>query len=154
MASVIAAAKTDIAHLILAEPSLAALFLRMVFNDCVGGCDGCINLSNPSNGMLNVAMETLAPIVAEYEPRGLSRPDIWVLASYTGVEMSMPQDSFLPFQFSTIGRQSCDAADMTQGPNPEMCSPNMGTDDILTFFRSNFGFTPRETAAIMGAHTM
>jgi Peroxidase len=154
MTPIIADAKTDIASLILTQPSLSALFLRMIFNDCIGGCDGCINLSNPDNRMLDVAMDTLAPIVAKYEPHGLSRPDIWVLASFTGVEMAMPQNEFLPIPFNTIGRQPCDAEDMTQGPNPEICSPNMGTNDVLTFFRTQFGFTPRETAAIMGAHTM
>lgn len=25
-------------------------FIRLIFHDCFGGCDGCINLNDPSNG--------------------------------------------------------------------------------------------------------
>ena len=154
LASVIAAAKQDIGLLIVANPPLSALFLRMIFQDCVGGCDGCINMSNPDNARLDSAMYSLEPLVTKYEPLGLTRPDLWVLASMTGVELSMPDTDFVSIPFTTVGRQPCDASHMTQGPNPAMCSHNLGTDDILTFFRAHFGFTPQETAAIMGGHTI
>lgn len=29
--------------------SFNAGFIRLAFHDCVGGCDGCLNLRNPSN---------------------------------------------------------------------------------------------------------
>jgi len=162
MADVITAAKQDIAYLIFQDRSWSALFLKMVFHDCVGGgCDGCINMSNPDNHKLDEVMTVLTPVVDKYAPLGLSRPDLWVLASYVGVEMAMPDTDFLALPFTTIGRHSCssgavdESMAMMQGPNPEMWSPtHMGTDDILGFFRAQFGFTPQETAAIMGAHTM
>ncbi|CAB9503287.1 c peroxidase, mitochondrial [Seminavis robusta] len=154
MASVIAAAKQDVGQLIIAQPSLSALFLRLTFHDCLGGCNGCINLANRDNRMLNIAIDILEPCVQKYEPYGLSRPDIWVLASSVGVELAMPDTAFVAIPFKTYGRKSCDPADIIEGPNPVFCDPNLGTDDLLAFFRAHFGFSPQETAAILGAHTI
>lgn len=37
------------------QPRLVPLFVRMIFHDCVGGCDGCIDMNNKGNaGMLYV----------------------------------------------------------------------------------------------------
>ena len=154
MSSVIAAPNQELASLIRANPTLGPLLLRMVFHDCVGGCDGCINISSPENARLDSAMYSLDSLVTKYEPMGLTRPDIWVLAATTGVELSMLDTEFCAIPFTSIGRQPCEAAHMTEGPNPEVCSSNIDTDDILIFFRATFGFTPQEAAALMGAHTV
>jgi hypothetical protein len=126
------------------------------FQKGLGGCDGCIDHSNADNGipLLNIAVDILKPIVEKYEPLGLSRPDIWVLASSTGVEMAMPDSEFVPIPFTTVGRQPCNPANMTEGPKATACDPNLGTDELVEFFKVHFGFSPQETAAIMGAHTM
>lgn len=155
MAAVIAAAKTDIAYLVIANPPLSALFLRMMFHDCVGGrCDGCINMANPDNAKLDSVMYSLETLVNKYEPLGLTRPDLWALATTTGIELSMPDDEFVAIPFTTIGRQPCSATEITQGPNPEIFSHNIDTDDIITFFRAHFAFTPQEAAAILGGNTI
>ena len=155
MAAAIAAAKTDIAYLVVANPPLSALFLRMMFHDCVGGrCDGCINMANPDNSKLDSVMYSLESLVNKYEPLGLTRPDLWALATITGIELSMPDDEFVAIPFTTIGRQPCLDSEITQGPNPEMFSHNIDTDDIITFFRAHFAFTPQEAAAILGGNTI
>lgn len=155
MAAVIAAAKQDIAYLVVANPPLSALFLRMVFHDCVGGiCDGCINMGNPDNARLDSVMYSLEPVVTKYEPLGLTRPDVWALAAMTGIELSMLDTDFVAIPLTTIGRQPCLANEITQGPNPEMFPHNIDTDDIITFFRAHFAFTPQEAVAILGGNTI
>jgi hypothetical protein len=64
MAQVILTAKQEISQLIFVDPKLSAVFLRMIFNDCIGGCDGCINLiENPNNRGLRDGMKVLREIV-------------------------------------------------------------------------------------------
>ena len=37
-------------------------FIRLSFHDCVGGCDGCLNLNNPSNaGMFIIFLKFIWP---------------------------------------------------------------------------------------------
>lgn len=155
MSQVIANAKADIMVKIAEIPVLRAQYLRMIFHDCVGGvCDGCINAENPDNGGLGLAMNSLRDIATKYEPDGLSRADIWVLASYMGVELSMPSDGdSIEMPFRHYGRVDCtDRPD--RGPDPPLCSPNLGTDGVLEYFAKEFNMDARETACIMGAHTM
>lgn len=40
--------KEDIEALVIGTPTLAAKFVRLVFHDCVGGCNGCIDFQNVS----------------------------------------------------------------------------------------------------------
>lgn len=158
MAAIVRNARADIAALITARGSLAALYLRMVFHDCVsGGCDGCINIESQENGGLRGAMISLRDVETKYRDQGLTRADLFVLASYVGVDMTLPggdalNNPFIPFQH--YGRVTCDSSRPTGGPDPELCSPNLGTDEIVDFFQEHFDFTPQETAAIMGAHTV
>ena len=155
MAAVIAAAKQEVAYLVVANPSLSALFLQMMFHDCVGGiCNGCINTANPDNANLDSVMYSLEPIVTKYEPLGLTRPDVWALATMTGIEMRMQDTDFVAIPFTTIGRQPCLAGEITEGPNPAMFSHNVDTDDIIAFFRAHFNFTPQEAVAILGGNTI
>ena len=158
MAAVVRNARADIADLITSTGVLSALYLRMVFHDCVsGGCDGCINTLNPENGGLNSAMNSLRDLEEKYRDQGLSRADLYVLASYVGVDMTLPggnatNNPMIPF--TKYGRQNCDDSNPRRGPDPELCSPNLGTDEIVDFFREHFDFSAQETAAIMGAHTV
>jgi len=70
--------------------NLAAKFLRLSFHDAVGGSDGCVDMSSPDNAGLEIPIDALRPIVAQYATRttGLSRADIWALAGLTGAEIS------------------------------------------------------------------
>jgi Peroxidase len=40
--------KADIKALIDANPALAPKFVRLTFHDCVGGCNGCVDMTNVS----------------------------------------------------------------------------------------------------------
>jgi len=109
------------------------------------------------NGGLNGAMNSLTDVEEKYRDQGLTRADLYVLASYVAVDMTMPDGDainspFIPFRH--YGRNICDSTNPRRGPDPELCSPNLGTDEVVDFFQEHFDFTPRETAAIMGAHTV
>jgi len=46
--------KTDIKALIAANPALAPKLVRLTFHDCVGGCNGCVDMTNVSMKLLFV----------------------------------------------------------------------------------------------------
>jgi Peroxidase len=156
MGQIIASAKNDIIALIQERPERRALYLRMIFHDCVGGaCDGCINVDNMDNGGLGSSMGSLRDVERAYEGN-LTRADIWALASFVGVEQAMPgigEGDRIELPFHYYGREDCNDR-LDRGPDPPLCSPNLGTDEVLDFFEQEFNFTPSETAAIMGGHTM
>lgn len=114
MKAVVAEARRDLRDLVLQQNIVGANWLRMSLHDCVGGrCDGCINVNNPESGGFATGMNALTGLEAKYTPRGLSRADLWVLASYVGVEMAMPgadpvTNPFIPF--TKFGRQTCNAS--------------------------------------------
>ncbi len=42
-------------------------FLRLLFHDCVGGCDGCIDLTNTENNGLEGPMTEILPLVEKFK---------------------------------------------------------------------------------------
>ena len=145
-------ARLDIESIL--TPSLAAKFLRLSFHDCVGGiCDGCVDTSNPSNFGLDIPIDALAPIAVEYDGV-LTRADIWILAAMVAVqETQNPNTPVLPFQMEWVGRPVCEGP-ANRGPDRTLPSAHMVNSDLLEFFNTEFGFTDRDTVAIIGAHTL
>jgi len=136
--------------------TLAAKFVRLGFHDCVGGCDGCVNMDNADNAGLDTPIDALADIVTTYESdSGLSRADIWALAALTGTNHGLERDggSSTFFEMSYYGRENC-GDDETGGTDHELPAPDLDTQDVLDFFADNFDFSDQETCAIMGAHTL
>ena len=166
----ISMAKEAIEQILQTDKQLAASFVRLGFHDCVGGCDGCLDLSNPDNNGLDEAITALDNVVATYGPssaNGLSRADIWALAALTAAEVAQPnnRDKTL-FPLVWYGRSDCDESQMCKpcnsapecgernGPCQSFPSPNLATDGLLDFFSETFDFDDEETVAIMGAHTL
>lgn len=174
-ASSIAAAKQEIEALIATtlDVNLAPKFVRLGFHDCVpdalfqGGCDGCVDLSNPDNAGLDIPVNALKTIVEKYTSPayGLSRADIWALAALVGSEVSQNDISF-PMEY--IGRIDCENAHEicykdngneqpcrdNRGPHRPLPESDMTTSQLLHWFSQHFDFSARETVAIMGAHTL
>lgn len=163
--------RSDVADLLISDPILAPKLVRMGFHDCVGGCDGCIDLSNPDNNGLDIPINALDSIVQKYtvsQNTGLSRSDIWALAALTAADMSQSSSARVNFPFSWIGRKDCEnvqsvcsdknnqqqACDATRGPHRQMPSGEFTTAELLHFFSSEFGFNASQTVALMGAHTL
>ena len=151
----------------------------MVFHDCVGGCDGCIDMINPENKGLDKPIDALLPIVQEFEPQGLSRTDVWMLSSLVATELALPfENSDLLFPMHWIGRQTCETrfgvevapddsancgvnflgspttCSAKRGPHVTQPHGTIGTQSIQTFFREEFNFNAQQVTALMGAHSV
>lgn len=148
-------ATTDIWQIIRDDNSIAPKFVRLGFHDCVGGCDGCVNMENDDNAGLEVPIEALETVVSTYESdSGLSRADIWALAAITGTNFGLNRagGDRTFFEMTHYGRVNC-GDDQTGGTDHELPGPNIDTQELLDFFADNFDFDDQETVAIMGAHT-
>jgi catalase (peroxidase I) len=164
-AQVVAAARADIAEIIRtnnnANGNIAAKFIRLSFHDCVGGCDGCVDMANLDNTGLNLPIASLAPVVTKYATANtaLTRADVWALAGLVAAQNSQGNTTNFDFPLTRIGRPVC--ANLTNGapatlagPDRKLPSAHVTTQQLLDFFATNFGFNDNETVAIMGAHTV
>lgn len=158
--------KTTFSHLLHLFLSFA---VRLGFHDCVGGCDGCVDLLNADNNGLEVPMSALQSIVDEHENEalGFSRADIWALAALVGADIAQPFP-IIDLTMTTIGRVNCEEANnrclddqgvqrpcrSDRGPHRELPHADITTDKLFHFFSDEFGFDVKETVALFGAHTL
>ena len=169
-AEALSAARSDIESLIVGREGnerLAPLFLRLGFHDCVGGCDGCVDLTNPDNNGLLRPIEALRPIADKYAGTGVTRADIFALAAAVGADVSQTKDR-VDFTMFSVGRLNCENANTictneqgfqqacTDVLGPHRLLPGMNTNSrqLFEFFSNEFGFSIREGVALMGAHTI
>ena len=68
--------------------------VRLTFHDCVGGCDGCLNVNDQENAGLG---DLVASLEAVYQSGGLSdiisRPDMWALLGIWAVEQTIAKNN-------------------------------------------------------------
>jgi len=143
--------------------------VRLGFHDCVGGCDGCVDLLFSENDGLEKPIVALRPIVDKHEDKqlGISRADIWALAALVGADEAQPRP-IADFSLKTLGRQNCEDANndcfdadgrRTQcredrGPHRKLPHADITTKDLFHFFSAEFGFGDKQTVALFGAHTL
>jgi len=144
--------------------SMVPTALRLSFHDCVGGCNGCLNVDNPSNGGLSDLVEQLETL---YQDEGysslISRADFWALAGIAAVDKGIENanedcdsddcavpDSGLVFQW---GRQDCSTSPYTTD-DVGLPGSTLDHDGVMDFFATEFGFDENQTVALMGAHTL
>jgi len=138
--------------------------VRLAFHDCVGGCDGCLNVDDEDNAGLGDLVDLLEDA---YVSNGLSsllsRADYWAYASIYAIgktienansdcdsdDCAVPDPGF-NFQY---GRVDCDTAPDTTA-NVGHPSTNLDYDGVMNYFATEFGFNENETTALMGAHTL
>merc|ERR1711874_388850 len=135
--------------------------VRLSFHDCVGGCDGCLNVNNHDNAGLVASLDTL--YLANSYDSLLSRADFWALAGVYAVDKTIElnnddcgeddcevPDSGLVFQW---GRTDCDTAPYTD-VDVGLPSALLDHAHVMSFFAGEFGFDDNETVALLGAHTL
>jgi len=147
----IAAARNAIEDLVNVIAGMKAKFVRLGFHDCVGGCDGCVDLNNLDNKGLDIPIDALEPIVSQYAVNGLTKADIWALAAAVGADTSQRRNRGVPYNFNWYGRPVCNENSL---PARVLPPADITTEGIVHFFRDEFGFSPRQTAALMGAHSI
>ncbi|KAF6034678.1 APX2 [Bugula neritina] len=133
--------------------SFNAGFIRLAFHDCVGGCDGCLNIRNPSNAGLNFYKTPLDLMYKEFIFPMMSRADWYALAGYTAVEVAAKQTSCTgrvcvpPMNFKW-GRKDClnESRLFRQFPG--------SNSDPRETIRRTFRMNLLEITALMGAHTL
>lgn len=139
------------------DRELIPKFLRLGFHDCVGGCDGCVNLSNADNKGLEEPINAIYPIVDRFKGR-LSRADIWAMATLVSADLSLVKDrpAGLRFPMRYVGRKDCEGANAKGmgGPDFTLPSSHVTTHELLDFFRERFDFDTEETVIIMGVHAV
>jgi len=130
---------------------LLANMVRLAFHYCVGdsGCDGCIDMSHPDNAGLDLSVDYLEDKAPAWLVSGLSKADLYALAAMVAANMALGNAGWeSDLSNFEVGRTDCDATEFTNEVFPDShVSP-------FAFFEENFGFTPRETTVIMGAHTL
>jgi hypothetical protein len=148
------AAQADIREMM--QNGLGPKFVRLGFHDCVGGCNGCVDMSNSDNAGLDDPIDALDSTVSFYEIQ-LTRADVWALAALTAAGDMQPAEVLGRGAYNKhyYGRESCfEAKGVCCGPDVVMPSNHITTEDLLDFFSDEFAFSSTETVAILGAHTL
>merc|ERR1712123_449983 len=128
--------------------STLATTVRLAFHDCVGGCDGCLNINNADNAGL---ADIVASLDTVYTDNGydsvLSRADFWALAEIYAVDKTIElnnadceeddcevPDSGLVFQW---GRVDCNTAPYTD-VDVGLPSAKLDHANVMSFFANEY----------------
>jgi Peroxidase len=166
-AQALANARSMIASMIASDADLAPKFLRLVFHDCIGGCDGCVDLTNPENFGLEKPIDALERVF-EQHGGAVSRADLWALSATVAVDVVQSSRDAIDFPFGFWGREDCTLRSTCAGaggrsvpctpkfgPHHEHPSIHLNTADLYHFFASEFGLSAREAVVAMaGGHTI
>lgn len=130
--------------------------LRLGFHDCVGGCNGCINLGLADNKGLEFIISALDEIYYAFGFNQLvSKADFWALGAVVAVELGISKGDTTkcPMICFNLKWGRTDKADCSQDNN---LFPDAKKDGhtMFKYFEDEFGFTREEVTALMGAHTM
>lgn len=161
------------------QPSTASTIVRLSFHDCVGGCDGCINIGNPSNAGLEDAIAIMEDVytTVKNDNIDITRADLWAIGGRAAADYGMEgmpnhrdydssqtwrtvvlawiNDGLSDFPTFKTGRVDCDSATDDGYTTDEHVFPSAhdNFDEVMKYFTDEFGFTNDQTVAIMGAHT-
>jgi len=150
-----------------------ASLVRLSFHDCVGGCDGCINVTNPDNNGLNATASALTNFWNTYSAahpvrvfdHNMTRADFWALAGMRAAAIAtanvpstqtVPVVVVPPINFR-IGRTNCLNGFNSDERESEGTFPSgisNWTAVLGIFGPGGFGFTDRQIVALLGAHAL
>jgi catalase (peroxidase I) len=104
-----------------------------------------VDLGAAENAGLEPIIGQLAPVVASVSGV-LSRADIWTLAGNVAVEMAGG-----PAMEFEAGRQDVESC---EGHGVRLPNAELGQSHIRDVFLNRYGFSERDSAALMGAHVL
>nr|ACO10612.1 ascorbate peroxidase precursor [Caligus rogercresseyi] len=141
---------------------LVPSIVRLVFHDCVDGCDACFNADLIANRGLMKPVNALEPLYQNFKD-SLSRADFWALASKIAIQLGVyinnrrckEKSCYMPkidvrFRF---GRKDC-ASSPVHSNDTFIPSPFSNSSSLFPWFKENFNFKPNQVVAIMGMHTL
>jgi len=140
-----------------------ATMVRLTFHDCVGGCDGCVNIDNDSNNGLADLIDDLEVVYQENDFEDvISRADMWAILGMYAVQKTIDNNNEncsdceevpdLEVVYTT-GRNDCSTSPHTSDVG-NFPSATMNYDEIMDYFANEFDLNPLEVTALMGAHTL
>jgi hypothetical protein len=143
---------------------LLANFLRLAFHDCVGTCDGCINMENPHHLGLQLSLDVLGPMVDQWkEETQLSRADLFAFAGFTAAKYAFGPGEVVDFDYA-YGREDCEVTLGLAGEDFDYATQDSAANEVeilpdshdspYEFMTERFGFTDTMTTAIMGVHVL
>lgn len=143
---------------------LLANFLRLSFHDCVGTCDGCINMENPHHLGLQLSLDVLGPMVDQWkETTQLSRADLFAFAGFTAAKYALGQGEIVDFDYA-YGREDCEVTLGLSAEDFDYTTQDSAANELeilpdshdspYEFMTERFGFTDAMTTAIMGVHVV
>jgi len=157
---VVTSLRAELGELISADYTLIPKLVRLIFHDCVGGCDGCVDLMDPDNAGLLVPILALKPVCSYAgeggsipEGSGVTRTDCWVLASFVACELSQDTTQ-VGFPLYSVGRYECDAEDGIGGPARSLPASTLSPRGLVDYFKAYFNLVDWEIVALLGAHTL
>ncbi|XP_066921888.1 putative ascorbate peroxidase [Clytia hemisphaerica] len=138
------------------EKLLIAGFVRLAFHDCVGagGCDGCIDHNNPSNGGLSFYTSKLNPVWEAHVKGKMSRADFYMLAGYVALQHASDELTDQFTAFPKFGRLDCPSTTGDEDISATFPKATWNLPEASDFFADNFQFSVEETVVILGAHTL
>ena len=157
-------AKADILNLIESVKNgndlpLIAATVRLAFHDCMGDghCDGCIDHLKPNNVGLKKITDCLDHLYDTSYKGKLSRADFYALAALVALTRSTVDapDKFNGLKYFKVGRKDCRTSPLEdEARTNDFPRGTDGTTKTFNFFKKEFGFTVRESVALLGAHTL
>ncbi|XP_067949960.1 putative ascorbate peroxidase [Watersipora subatra] len=146
--------------------NMIAGLVRLIFHDCVGGCNGCINLELVDNGG-DFANRGLARYIDRLDARfedarnaGIeSRADYWALCAAEALrhgraKVNNAAPLIVPMRY---GRADCNSdSPSTSDTSHAHLFPNakLGFNHVVGWCATTFGMTQTECVALLGAHTL
>ena len=145
----------------------AAKLIRLVFHDCVAGCDGCLNLTNPdNNGLGEIYQEVNMLYDSQFKDTGMSRADFIALQAVVATRVAADKQNCTqltpncdnsakprPELFIRYGRKDC-ATSPNSTDDVEFPDPHRGHAHVMEVFRDGMNMTERQVVALIGAHTL
>jgi hypothetical protein len=153
------AATSALVQLLGTDPTnFIPLAVRLTFHDCVGGCDGCVNLNDSNNNGLAPIVNALEGAYAQFNT-AMSRADFWALAGIVALQVASTgpgqplSSSPVPLTF-TWGRQDCPTSPTTTALDDFPNAMGNLSEVGRVFVTGEFAMTWQQVTALLGAHSL